>query len=59
MYVLSVVLLIEGPVHTTAFSKVYLFVVIENASIDLRPHYCFDAFSTVHIKKFENDRVAL
>ena len=30
-------------------------VVIENASIDSRPHYYFDAFSTVHTKTFEND----
>ena len=46
-------------VHTNAFSKVCLFVVIDNASIDFGPHYCFDAFSTVHMKKFENDSVAL
>ena len=25
-------------------------IVIENASIDLRPHYLFDSFSTVHSK---------
>ena len=29
------------------------FVVIENTSIDLRPHYRFDAFSTVHIRDFK------
>ena len=40
-----------GPVHT-------YFVVIENASIDSRPHYRFGAFSTVHTKTFENDRIA-
>ena len=33
----------------------YPVVVIENASIDSRPHYYFDAFSTVHTKTFEND----
>ena len=49
---------IRGPVHTKALSKVCLFVVIHNGSIYLRPHYFFDAFSTGHIKKFENDRVA-
>ena len=34
------------------------FVVIENASIDSRPHYRFDAFSTVRTKTFENARIA-
>ena len=33
-------------------------VVIENASIDSRPHYRVDAFSTFHTETFENDRVA-
>ena len=42
-----------GPVHTNALSKVCLFVVIENASIDSRPHYRFDAFSTVRTKTVE------
>ena len=32
------------PVHTNAFSKVCVFVVIANASIDSRPHNRFDAF---------------
>ena len=53
-----VVLQILGPVHTTAFSKVCVFVVIDNVSIDLHPHLSIDAFSTFRIKKFENDRVA-
>ena len=44
-----------GPVYTNAFSKVCVFVVNENASIDSRAHYCSDAFSTVHTKTFEND----
>ena len=47
-----------GPVHTNAFSKVRVFSVIENASIDSRPHYRFDAFSTAHAKTFKNDRIA-
>ena len=42
-----------GPVHTNAFSKVCVFVVIENASIDSRPHYRFDAFSTVRTKTLQ------
>ena len=40
----------QGSVHTNAFSKVCVFVVIENASIDSRSHYLFDAFLTVHTK---------
>ena len=32
--------------------------VIENSSIVSRPHYSFDAFSTVHTKMLENDRFA-
>ena len=36
-----------GPVHTNALSKTRVFVVMENASTDLRPHYRFDAFSNV------------
>ena len=48
----------EDPVHTSALSKVYVFVVIENASIDSRPHYRFYAFSNVRTKTFENDRIA-
>ena len=47
-----------GPVNTDEFSNVYVFVAIENASIDSRPHYRFDAFSNVHTKIFENDRIA-
>ena len=35
------------PVHTNAFSKVCVFVIMENASIISRPHYSFEAFSTV------------
>ena len=30
------------------FQKKRVFAVIENASIDSRPHYRFDAFSTVY-----------
>ena len=33
------------------------FVVIDNTSIDLRPHYRFDAFSTVHIRDFKIQRL--
>ena len=44
-------------VHTNAFSKVVLFF-FDNASINSRPHYRFDAFSTVLTKMFENDRIA-
>ena len=51
----SVARLVLGPVHADAFSKVCVFVVFENASIDSRPHYRFDAFSNVHTKTFEND----
>ena len=40
------------------FQKEEVFVVIENASIDSRPHYRFDALSTVQTKTFENDRIA-
>ena len=47
-----------GPVHTNAFSKVCFFFVIENASIDSRPHYRSVAFSTVHVKTSENDRIS-
>ena len=46
-----------GPVYTNTFSKVYAFVVIENALIDWRPHYRFDAFSAVHAKTFQSDRI--
>ena len=46
-----------GPVHTNTFSKVYAFVVIENALIDWRPHYRFDAFPAVHNKTFQSDRI--
>ena len=35
-----------------------IFVVIENTSIDSLPHNHFDAFSAVHTKTFENDRIA-
>ena len=48
----------QGPVRTNAFPKVCVFVVIEKASINSRPHYRFDALSTVHTKTFENDRIA-
>ena len=47
----------KGLSSTNAFSKVYTFVVIESTSIDSRPHYCFDAFSPVHTKTFEKDRI--
>ena len=53
----SVARLVLGPVHGDAFSKVCVFVVFENASIDSRPHYRFDALSNVHTKTFENDRI--
>ena len=33
------------------------FVVIDNTSIDLRPQYRFDAFSTVHIRDFKIQRL--
>ena len=46
-----------GPVQTNTFSKVYAFVVIENAMIDSRLHYLFNTFSPVHIKTFQNDRI--
>ena len=36
----------------------YVFFVFDNASIDSRLHYNFDAFSTVHTKTFENERIA-
>ena len=36
----------------------HLGPVIENESIDSRPHYRFDTFWTVHTKTFENDRIA-
>ena len=39
-----------GPVCTYLVSKVCVFVVIENASIDSHPYYRFDAFSTLHTK---------
>ena len=57
--ILSFLFIALGFVHTNPFSKVCIFVVIENASIDSRPHYRFDAFSTVHTKTFGNDRIAL
>ena len=47
-----------GPVHTITFSKVFVFLVIEIASNGSRPHYHFDAFSTVPTKKFENGEIA-
>ena len=47
-----------GPVHSNAFWKVCVFVIIENSSINSGPHYCFDAFSTVPTKTFENDRAS-
>lgn len=51
----------SGPVHTQKCvfkSMRRVFVVIENVSIDSRPHFRFDAFSTVRAKTLENDRVA-
>ena len=48
----------KGPVHTNAFSKERVFVVIKNASMDSWPHYRFDTFSTVHTKTFENNTIA-
>ena len=57
--ILSFLFIALGFVHTNPFSKVFIFVVIENASIDWCPHYRFDAFSTVHTKMFENYRIAL
>ena len=36
-------------------SKSMRFRVNENALIDSRPNYNFDAFSTIHTKTFEND----
>ena len=39
------------------FQKIMRFVVIDNTSIDLRPHYRFDAFSTVHIRDFKIQRL--
>ena len=45
-------------IHAKAFLKVCVSVFLENASIDSRPPYRFDAFSTVHTKTFENDRTA-
>ena len=50
----------SGPVHTQKCvfkSMRRVFVVIENASIDSRPRFRFDAFSTVRAKTLENDRV--
>ena len=46
-----------GTLHNNAFSKGCVFVVNEKASIDLRPHYRFDASSNVRTKTFENDRM--
>ena len=48
-----------GPVHTNAFSKVRVFVVIENASVDSRPHSRFGAFLNVHTIAFKNARMKL
>ena len=47
---------VQGPVHTNAFSKECVFIVIENASTDSLLHHLFDAFTTVHTKTFENNR---
>ena len=44
--------------HTNWISKVCVFVFIQNASIDSRPHYRFGAFSTVRTETFENKRLA-
>ena len=48
--------LVLGPVHTDAFSKVC--VLFENLPINSRSQYRFDAFSTIHTKRFENGRIA-
>jgi len=40
------------------FQKYAFFVVIENSSIDLRPHYRFYAISTVRTKTLKNNRIA-
>ena len=51
----------SGLVHTQkcVFKRMRrVFVVIGNASIDSRPHFRFDAFSTVRAKTLENDRIA-
>ena len=45
---------VSGPIDTNAFSKVCVFVVIKNPSINSRPHYRCDTFSN---KTFENDRI--
>ena len=45
-------------VHTNSISKVCVFVFIQTASIDSRPHYRFGAFSTVRTETFENKRLA-
>ena len=45
-------------VHTNSISKVCVFVFIQNAPIDSRPHYRFGAFSTVGTETFENKRLA-
>ena len=39
----------------SGFSKACVFFVIENASIDSRPHYRFDAFSTVRTETCEKN----
>ena len=44
--------------HLGPCTKRCVFVVIENALIDSRPHCRFEAFSTVLTKTFENDRIA-
>ena len=49
-----------GLVHTNVLSKVCVFAVIKNASInDSRLHNRFDAFSTAHTKTFQKDSIAL
>ena len=48
----------KGPVHTNPFSKVCIFLVIKNRSINSRSHYRSAAFLTVHTKTFQKDRIA-
>ena len=45
--------LVLGPVHTNAFSKVRVFFITENASIDSRTRFSFHAFSSVHSRTFQ------
>ena len=48
-----------GSVHTNAFSKVLTFYVVIETHRSNRVHTTVhDAFSTVHTKTLENDRIA-